>query len=107
DCPDFKELVRQHPERVIAAEWGEEAFASKGGLYQVSIEVQAGDRQGLLRDISDVLSREKINVIAVNTLTKKGTASMRFTLEVGSVGEMRRAMQMIREVSGVNEVQRR
>jgi GTP pyrophosphokinase len=107
DCPDFKELVRQHPERVIAANWGDEAFTSKSGLYQVEIAVQAADRQGLLRDISDVLSREKLNVIAVNTLTKKGVASMRFTMEVGGVGQMQRAIKLIRDVAGVIDVQRR
>jgi GTP pyrophosphokinase len=99
--------VRQHPERVIAANWGDEAFTSKSGLYQVEIAVQAADRQGLLRDISDVLSREKLNVIAVNTLTKKGVASMRFTMEVGGVGQMQRAIKLIRDVAGVIDVQRR
>jgi GTP pyrophosphokinase len=35
--------------------------------------VDAADRQGLLRDISDVLSREKINVTAVKTQSRAGT----------------------------------
>jgi (p)ppGpp synthase/HD superfamily hydrolase len=40
-------------------------------VFPVDIVVEAMDRQGLLRDISEVLSREKINVTAANTLTKK------------------------------------
>ncbi len=107
DCQDFQHLVEQHPERVIAAEWGDQAFQDKQAMYQVEIAVQAGDRQGLLRDISDVLSREKLNVIAVNTLSKKGTAHMRFTMEVGGVTQVQRAITLIREVPGVLDAQRR
>ncbi len=107
DCPDFQHLVDQHPERVIAAEWGDQAFQDKQAVYKVDIAVQAGDRQGLLRDISDVLSREKLNVIAVNTLSKKGTAHMRFTMEVGGVTQVQRAITLIREVPGVIDALRR
>ena len=107
DCADFQDLARKHPERVIPAEWGEKAHDTRNALYQVDINVQASDRQGLLRDISEVLSREKLNVIAVNTLTKKGTAYMRFTMEVGGIKQVQRAITLIREVSGVIDAQRR
>ncbi|WP_068639380.1 RelA/SpoT family protein [Thauera butanivorans] len=107
DCQDFQLLARKHPERVISAEWGGLATDSKTALYQVDITVQAMDRQGLLRDISEVLSREKLNVIAVNTLTKKGTAYMRFTMEVNGIKQVQRAITLIREVSGVIDAQRK
>ncbi|HAF56518.1 MAG TPA: GTP pyrophosphokinase [Thauera sp.] len=107
DCSDFQELARKHSERVIPAEWGEKAHDNRTALYQVDISVQAMDRQGLLRDISEVLSREKLNVIAVNTLTKKGTAYMRFTMEVGGIKQVQRAITLIREVSGVIDAQRK
>jgi GTP pyrophosphokinase len=51
-------------------------------VYPVDIQVEAIDRQGLLRDISEVLSREKINVTGVKTLSSKGVARMQFTAEV-------------------------
>ncbi|MCV2216265.1 RelA/SpoT family protein [Thauera sp. Sel9] len=107
DCHDFQLLAQKHPERVISAEWGGLATDSKTALYQVDITVQAMDRQGLLRDISEVLSREKLNVIAVNTLTKKGTAYMRFTMEVNGIKQVQRAITLIREVSGVIDAQRK
>ena len=53
-------------------------------MFPVDVVVEAMDRQGLLRDISEVLSREKINVTAVNTLSKNLQARMSFTLEPGS-----------------------
>jgi GTP pyrophosphokinase len=105
DCHDFQNLARQHPERVVEAEWGDQAYNK--AVFPVDVVVQANDRQGLLRDISEVLSREKLNVIAVNTLTKKNTAFMRFTMEVGSGTQIQKVISLIREVSGVLDVQRK
>ncbi|MCK0513089.1 RelA/SpoT family protein [Aromatoleum buckelii] len=107
DCRDFQRLAKSHPERVIKADWGEQAYNNRQSVFPVDIAVQAADRQGLLRDISEVLSREKLNVIAVNTLTKKGTAYMRFTMEVGGVAQVQRAITLIREVPDVIDAQRK
>lgn len=107
DCPDFRRLVTRQPERVIDAEWGEQAFDSTRSVFPVDIEVEAADRQGLLRDISEVLSREKINVTAVNTLTRKGKALMRFTMEVSGAGQIRRATTLIRELPDVLDARRK
>ena len=48
-----------------------------------------------------------LNVTAVNTLTKKGTAYMRFTMEVGGVSQLQRAITLIREVPDVIDAQRK
>ncbi|MFA7605346.1 MAG: bifunctional (p)ppGpp synthetase/guanosine-3',5'-bis(diphosphate) 3'-pyrophosphohydrolase [Rhodocyclaceae bacterium] len=107
DCPDFQQIAQAHPERVIDAEWNAEACEGKRALFPVDIEVVAMDRQGLLRDISEVLSRERLNVTAVNTLTKKGKAHMRFTLEVSGTVQVQKAVQAIREVNDILDVKRR
>jgi GTP pyrophosphokinase len=91
------------PERVIEAEWG---ASSAGTVYPVDIFILAQDRQGLLRDISDVLLREKINVIGVSTQSSKGQARMGFTAEIESTEQLQRAMGIIHDVKGVQEVRR-
>jgi GTP pyrophosphokinase len=68
--------------------------------------VLAGDRQGLLRDISEIFSREKINVIGVNTQSAKGQARMTFTAEVGATAQLQKALSAIAEVTGVIEARR-
>ena len=68
---------------------------------------RAAKLSAMARDISEVLSREKLNVIAVNTLTKKGTAYMRFTMEVGGIKQVQRAITLVREVPGVIDAQRK
>ncbi len=106
ECRDFQALVKRHPERLVSAEWGGGAGAPKDAVFAVDLLVHAMDRQGLLRDISEVLSREKLNVIAVNTLSRKGAARMRFTLEVQGVQQIQRAVALVHEVKGVTDVER-
>jgi GTP pyrophosphokinase len=65
------------------------------------------DRQGLLRDVSEVFSRDKINVTAVNTLTKNMQARMSFTLEVASIAQLKRALALVKDVRGVMSAARR
>jgi len=102
-CKNFTEMQIQAPERVIQTAWG---AAGSGTVYPVDIFVLAGDRQGLLRDISDIFLREKINVIGVSTQSAKGQARMAFTVEIGSTGQLLKALQVIREVEGVLEARR-
>jgi GTP pyrophosphokinase len=97
DCPNFLHLVALHPERVIETEWG----GQPAGVFPVDIVVDAHDRQGLLRDISDVFAREKMNVIGVNTMSKQGTAHMSFTVEIDNVRQLYRTLTLLHEVGGV------
>jgi GTP pyrophosphokinase len=97
DCMNFRNMAARNPERVISADWGEQA----GAVYPVDIVVDATDRQGLLRDISDVLSREKINVTAVKTQSRGGLAHMSFVVEVPATGILVRVLSSLREVPGV------
>jgi GTP pyrophosphokinase len=97
DCPNFLHLVALHPERVIETEWGGQPV----GVFPVDIVVDAHDRQGLLRDISDVFAREKMNVLSVNTMSMQGTAHMSFTVEIDNVRQLYRTLTLLHEVGGV------
>ncbi len=108
DCADFGHLARQHPGRVIDVQWS--AAKGKGAesaFYPVDVAVEAQDRQGLLRDISDAFSREKINVIGVQTQTVRGVAWMTFTVEVPDAMRVARVMSAVSDVPGVQRVRRR
>lgn len=65
DCSNILQLRLDEPQRIIEVEWGERAQTR----YPVTIEIQAWDRSGLLRDVTGLLGNEKVNVLAVNTLT--------------------------------------
>ena len=97
DCSNFANMDAMHPERVIETAWG----GQTEGVFAVDIVVDANDRQGLLRDVSEVLTREKINVVAVSTQSKQGTANMRFTAEINNVNQLKRTLVRLHEVQGV------
>ncbi len=102
-CKNLSQMLVRAPERMVQTTWGE-----VGGdtVYPVDVFVLAQDRQGLLRDISDIFLREKINVIGVSTRSSKGQATMSFTGEIGSTEQLQRALKVIRDVKGVIEVKR-
>jgi GTP pyrophosphokinase len=102
-CKSLAALLRAHPERAIEAHWGEQ----NAGVFAVDLVVQAHDRQGLLRDVSEVFSRQRINVTAVNTASRQHVATMAFTVEVAGVDQLARALAEIREVTGVFSAGRR
>jgi GTP pyrophosphokinase len=105
DCSTFKQLLARAPERVVLTEWGDR-LTSKS-LFPVDIALMALDRQGLLRDISEVFSRLKINVTGVKTQSRKGIASMQFTIEIASTDGLQHALTALLEVKGVTEARRK
>jgi GTP pyrophosphokinase len=108
DCSNFREMMAKSPERVIEVDWGTPKHVDKGGpVYPVDVAVEAADRQGLLRDISDVFAREKTNVIGVQTQSVKGTAWMTFTVEVADSGRLNKVLGIVASVSGVRSARRR
>jgi len=106
DCSNFRELVARSPERVIEVEWGK-AKAEGASVYPVDVSVEAADRQGLLRDISEVFAKEKMNVIGVQTQSVKGTAWMTFTVEVVDSARLKKVLAVVAEVQGVRSARRR
>ena len=105
DCRNFQSLVGRHGERVIEVRWG----VQKPGqtlLYPVEVSIEASDRQGLLRDISEVFAKEKMNVVGVQTQSVKGTAWMTFTVEVADASLLKKVIQAVKSVSGVGRVRR-
>jgi GTP pyrophosphokinase len=102
-CKNFGEMAAKSPERVLETEWGR---TGQDTVFPVDIFILALDRQGLLRDISEVLAISKINVTGVNTQSSKGHARMVFTAEISSTGQLQRALGAIGEVNGVQEARR-
>lgn len=122
DCSNLAEMKRRSPERVIAVEWGGGEAASGSGkgapVYPVDVLVEAGDRQGLLRDVLEVFAKEKMNVVAVNTQSLKpgaakpkagggDTAWMSFTLELSDASRLTKVLRELCAISGVRSARRK
>ncbi len=107
DCSNFREMAVRNAERVIEVEWGAPKAAATAWVYPVDVAIEAADRQGLLRDISEVFAKEKMNVIGVQTQSVKGTAWMTFTVEVADSGRLNKVLGVVATVLGVRSARRR
>ncbi len=105
-CSNFLQLIKTTPDRVIDVAWGGYNLDDQSGCFPVSVEIQANDRQGLLRDISEVFAKEKMNVIGVNTQSVKGLAWMIFTIEVTDTHRLQKVLSLVTDIEGVRSARR-
>jgi GTP pyrophosphokinase len=107
DCSNFRHMAQSSPGRVIDVQWGRDTEA----VYPLDVIIEAGDRQGLLRDITEVFAKEKMNVTGVNTQSVKdsrgGTAWMTFTIELADAARLMPVLQQIARVPGVRNARRK
>lgn len=96
DCPSLP----TETERFIRVEWDQE----ETGVYPLTIEVEALDRNNLLLDIMNVFSQLKLNVSAVNVRTNKGLAYLDFTVEVRHLNEAQELVRKLQLINGVQKV---
>jgi GTP pyrophosphokinase len=104
DCPSALQLREREPERMIQVSWGQ----APARTYPVDILIRAYDRSGLLRDVSQMLLNEKINVLAVNTQSDKSdnTANMRLTIEIPGMEALGRLLARISQLPNIIEAKR-
>ncbi|HEX5130130.1 MAG TPA: bifunctional (p)ppGpp synthetase/guanosine-3',5'-bis(diphosphate) 3'-pyrophosphohydrolase, partial [Usitatibacter sp.] len=103
DCPNITGLAEAQRDRLMAADWGR---TGEEAGFSADIEVVAVDRQGLLRDITEAIARERINVTAMNTLSRGTHAFMRFTVQVSSADGIQRVLRQVKDVPGVDSARR-
>ncbi|MCP5078425.1 MAG: GTP diphosphokinase, partial [Psychromonas sp.] len=104
-CEQLADLRDAHPERIIEASWGE----SHSSGYSLTLRIEALDRSGLLKDITTLLSSEKVNVLGVNSMykKKKQSATIDLNLEVynsENIGKLVTKLSQLKDVSGVRRL---
>ena len=117
DCSNFRNMASGSPDRVIDVQWNapdKPGTAANGAFYPVDVAIEASDRQGLLRDVSEAFTKEKMNVIGVQTQsvsdkkgTGGGTAWMTFTVEVADATRLKQVLAVVADVAGVRSARRR
>ncbi|MGH8591487.1 MAG: ACT domain-containing protein [Gammaproteobacteria bacterium] len=105
ECANLGRLAEARPERLIDVAWG----LRRGRCYRAEIMVDADDRRGLLRDVSDAVTGEHIDILAVNTLSDRSTetARMTFVVEIESAEQLDRAIRRITSVPAVLRASRK
>lgn len=102
DCVNVKDLLTEE-NRIISVKWYEEAKEN----YNVTLEVLANDRKGLLVDVLNTVKETKANLMGVSTkTTKERIAIMDIGLEVENIEELNKVIRNIKKVDSVYEVRR-
>jgi len=99
---DCAALKRANPARAMAAEWVLDA----GAAFEVDIQLKAFDRQGLLRDISDIIAKDRLDVLRVNTESRGEYAFMQITVRIKGLQQLSRLLARLQHVRNVIEVKR-
>ncbi|HYJ98608.1 MAG TPA: bifunctional (p)ppGpp synthetase/guanosine-3',5'-bis(diphosphate) 3'-pyrophosphohydrolase [Burkholderiaceae bacterium] len=109
NCTNFRQMLRASPERAISVAWGAKP-THREALYPVNVRVEANDRTGLLRDISELFAKERMNVTAVQSQTSTGAlgtlAQMEITVEVDDALRLPGVLALISRIPGVRSARR-
>ena len=105
DCPTILRLQDSKEHRLIEIDWQKRVDQ----VYAVEIEIHAIDRTGLLRDISNILANEKVNVTDVNTHSKKGAseAFMNLRIEIEDTQQLSKVLGKINQLPNILSVHRK
>ena len=108
DCSNFRQMSGRSPERVIPVAWG----ARPGdALFAVDVSVEAADRPGLLRDVTEVFAKEKMHVTGMQSATQRHAhgafTHMLFTVQIHDAHALDAALRLVQQISGVRRARRR
>ena len=110
ECSNLRHMAARAPERLIAVAWGARR-ADAQTVYAVELLVEAEDRPGLVRDLSELLAKEKMNVVGVHTQSVKDsrgrTAWMTFTVELSDTTRLAAVLGQAGQVAGVRRARRK
>ena len=103
DCKNVENLIREDESRVVEVNWG----TSKREGYAAEIEVRAENRDGLLSEIMDKFSENKIYLYSISaSAIKSGIAIINAKVKIQDVDDLKSIMKQIKKLVGVLEVYR-
>jgi len=110
-CKTFRGLLERAPEKVIQTAWTVTASAATNNdqkrVFPADLVVTGLDRQELMRELFEILTRQGVHVIDLRKSAKKGLAQILLTVEVRDSEALRLVQNSLEEVKGVTQVRRR
>ena len=99
DCPNI--LRVNEKERLVKVSWGQ-----LGKVFAVPIQIKAYDRQGLMADISNVLTDENVNLIDMSLKMNQHLAMIRLVLGVQGISQLSRILTRLESLPNIFEAKR-
>lgn len=103
DCIEYQRMISREPERAISAAW----YGNKGKSQHVQIYLEAYDRRGLLRDLTQIIDQENVNIRRVDTLSgDDDIARMSFDIEVTGLSQLSKLLAKLEQQHGIISARR-
>ena len=104
DCINVLQARQNKLNRLIQVEWGAQIY----NRYSVDIVIRAYDREGLLHDISAVLSSEHVDIMDVRAVSNKqeNIADLKFVIEISGLESLSKILNSIQRLPNIIEVKR-
>jgi guanosine-3',5'-bis(diphosphate) 3'-pyrophosphohydrolase len=101
DCPNVA-YMNAAPERILEATWADVTHIQ----HAVDIEIEAGDRSGLLQDVMGVCAELKTPVSSVNARVKKELANISITAQITNIEHLQKLLYKLEHLKEVRAVYR-
>ena len=107
DCEQLSNALNQQPEREVEVQWGQKENENQQ-FYQVKVQIIAMDRQGLLRDVSTIISNERVSIVGVESHSDSSKQSMvmSITMETPNSDTLSKVIGKLLQLEDVGEVRR-
>lgn len=105
NCFNIKQAEKFRTHRIIAVNWGKELPQK----YPVDLVIEADDRSGLLRDVSNVIADEHIPILALTGSADKlhNRAYINLTIEISSLDILDKINKRLKQMPEIILIKRR
>lgn len=102
NCPNLQYLAKINPERIAAVNWNQQ----NNSIFSVQLKIQAYDRQGIFREINQVLSNERILINDINLINAKQQLIGTLTISITNLAQLSRAIDRLMQIKNMLSVRR-
>ena len=103
-CAGLARMRATHPDRVLRVDWRDD----DGEGIPVGLRIEAWDRRGLVRDISEIVAGAGLGIESLNTTTDRaaGTATTTLRTAVRDLGQLSQVLRALARVPNVISARR-
>jgi GTP pyrophosphokinase len=95
-------LLNEQKDRLVPVDWDVE----KTDLFNVRLKITGQDRKGILKDLTESISSQNINIKSVDMRGKDSVATAHFIVQVNNIRQLDRIIRKIKKVKGVDRIER-
>lgn len=107
DCINMINLSEMERERLIDAEWQQDADVLNKGLYRAEVKIFGNNRTGLLVDITRVFTEREIDIQSIHSKTsKQGVATIEISFSTRGRAELNSLIDKLRQIESVIDIER-